>query len=61
LIFGGILTGIFGISFLFVKKASARVREAQDKLHVLATIDALTAALTTAVHRCPGPQGNLED
>ncbi len=44
LILGGILTVIFGVSFLFVKNASARVQEAQDKLHVLATIDALTGA-----------------
>ena len=42
LILGGILTIIFGASFLFVKNASGRVREAQEQLHVLATIDALT-------------------
>ena len=44
LILGGILTGIFGVSFLFMKNASARLQEAQEKLHVLATVDALTGA-----------------
>ncbi|MBE0577630.1 MAG: diguanylate cyclase [Desulfuromonadales bacterium] len=41
-ILGIILVGVFGVSFFFVKNASTHVREAQDKLHVLATIDALT-------------------
>lgn len=43
-ILGSILIGVFGVSFIFVKNASTRVREAQDKLHVLATIDVLTGA-----------------
>ena len=36
------LVGVFGVSFIFVKNASTRMRETQEKLHVLATIDALT-------------------
>jgi len=43
-ILGGILIAVFGVSFLFVKNASVQLREAQDKLHVLATIDTLTGA-----------------
>lgn len=41
-ILGIILVGVFGVSFIFVKNASTRMRETQEKLHVLATIDALT-------------------
>jgi len=44
LILGAILFSVFAIAFLFVKKATQRVQDAQEQLHTLATTDALTGA-----------------
>ncbi|AMV72878.1 diguanylate cyclase [Desulfuromonas sp. DDH964] len=44
LILGGILLAVFGIAFIFVKKATGRVAEVQQQLHAMATTDALTGA-----------------
>ncbi len=45
LILGGILLAVFGVSFFFVKSAARHVKEVQQKLHIMATTDALTGTL----------------